>query len=196
MRPFVHEEVPVAIRLTRAVGITASAFLAGQSAALSYILVPSILEAPAPLAVRQWRKAFNIGKIVGPVLSVLSGGIFAYLANREPRTSSAFKFYTAAAVLLPSIIPYTTLVMMPVNRKLLSKADSLANVSITDDTESGVAREETAHALIDKWAMLNLGRALMTSIGAFCGVWATLNWIDVVEWEGLGITTGASRMGD
>lgn len=49
---------------------------------MSYILVPSVLEAPAPLAVKQWRKAFNIAKIVGPVMSVLSGGIFAYLANR------------------------------------------------------------------------------------------------------------------
>lgn len=30
MRPFLHEDVPVAIRITRALGITASAFLAGE----------------------------------------------------------------------------------------------------------------------------------------------------------------------
>ena len=114
----------------------------------------------------------------------------------EPSSSQGFKFYTAAAVLIPSIIPYTLGLMIQMNNKLLGKADSLATTEITDKTaEAGVTQEETVHALIDRWATLNLGRAIITGIGSLCALWATLDKIDVVRFRDVGLTSGANRMG-
>lgn len=114
----------------------------------------------------------------------------------EPPSSSAFKCYTAAALLVPSTIPYSILVLKQTTDKLLAKADSLAATEITDKAaEAGVAREETVHGLVDKWALINLGNALLTAIGAFSAAWATVDKIDVVRFKDLGLTGGANRLG-
>jgi len=47
---FYHERVPVDVLVAQVVGITTSAFLNGATGAVSFMFVPSILEAPAPLA--------------------------------------------------------------------------------------------------------------------------------------------------
>lgn len=85
--------------------------------------------------------------------------------------------------------------MGSVNQKLQEKASSLANASLTDAAvESGVAEGETAHALLDKWATLNLGRSLLPLIGSLAAAWAI---VDKYEVLGLGasLRTGADRMG-
>ena len=114
----------------------------------------------------------------------------------EHSSSRTFKFYTAAAVLIPSIIPYTLGLMVQTNNKLLGKADSLATTEITDKAaEAGATQEETVHALIDMWATLNLGQAIITGIGSLCALWATLDKIDIVKFQDVGLTSGADRMG-
>jgi len=86
--------------------------------------------------------------------------------------------------------------MKPINSKLLTKADSLASTAITDTAaESGVAKEETTHALVDKWATLHLGRALLAATAAVSATWATLSAVDVIGFDNIGLTTGANRLG-
>merc|ERR1711981_326329 len=179
-RPFIHQEVPVTIRTLQAVGITAAAFLAS----------------PPPLLIKQWKKSFEISTGIEGFSALALGGIFSYLAYREPSGStSAFKLYTTAAVLLPAAIPYTILLMKPINSKLLSKANSLAAATITDAAvETGVAKEETTHALVDKWATLHLGRALLAATAAVSAAWATISAVDVIGFEKIGLTTGADRL--
>lgn len=85
--------------------------------------------------------------------------------------------------------------MGPINAKLVDRSEKLAETSINDAAaEAGVTQEETVHALVDKWAMLNLGRALMTAIAAISATWATLSVIDVVEIGRVGFASGADRI--
>jgi hypothetical protein len=85
--------------------------------------------------------------------------------------------------------------MKPINSKLLQKSDALATTAITDTAaEEGVAQEETAHALVDKWATLHLGRALLSVVAAISATWATLSAIDVIGFEKMGLTSGANRV--
>jgi len=68
--------------------------------------------------------------------------------------------------------------MGPYNRKLLEKADSLASTSLEDaGAEAGVSKDETVHALLDKWATLNLVRALASGIAAISAAWAALDHV-------------------
>lgn len=43
---------------------------------------PALLDAPAPLLVKQWQKVFDTGKVVAPPLSIISAAIFGTLAYK------------------------------------------------------------------------------------------------------------------
>ncbi|KAF2183027.1 hypothetical protein K469DRAFT_710979 [Zopfia rhizophila CBS 207.26] len=193
---FLDEKPPVGILITQAVGITASAFLVGQNAALSYASVPAILQAPAPLAARQWKKMFTTARKVGPTCAIIGMLATGYLAYREDPSSAPFKLNLAAAILLPSIVPYTLAFIQPTNKALLAKVDSLATTELTDKAaEAGVSSGETVHALIDKWATLNLGRVLLTGAGTILALWAALDKREVVGFKDIAFSTGANRFG-
>ncbi|KAF1353902.1 hypothetical protein BDV97DRAFT_279548, partial [Delphinella strobiligena] len=181
--------------VAQVVGLTASAYLAGAIAGISFT-TPAILDSPAPLLVKQWKKIFDSGKVVAPPLSIISAAIFGGLAYREPKGSAAFTLYTVAAVLVPSIVPYTLLVMKPTNDKLNEKAESLATTSLEDAAaEAGVAKEETAHGLLDKWITLNLGRSLLPLIGTICAAWASVDKYEVLALADITVRSGANRLG-
>ncbi|KAK7733553.1 hypothetical protein SLS57_000568 [Botryosphaeria dothidea] len=182
--PAFLEPVPVTVRLAQALGITASAFLCGQTAAASFQLTPSLLEAPAPLLARQWARARKIGMQVSLPSVAGSVALFSWLASREAPGSIPRKLYTAAALLYFAKIPYSYIFLHPTDVALKAKAESLANTSITDTAaEVGIAKEETTHALVDKWATINLGRAVLGFAGAACSVWATLGRVDVIRYR-------------
>jgi hypothetical protein len=168
----------------------------GANISLSFMMIPSLLEAPAPLLAKQWKKAYDKGKALAPPISLLASGIFGYLAYRERSTSTtAFSLYTTAAVLGPSIVPYTLIVMGPTNKKLLEKADSLASSTVGDAVaEARAAKEDTVHALADKWASLNLVRAIISLTSSVLAAWATINPIEVVGIETISVVSGANRL--
>jgi len=170
------------LRIAQAVGITATAFLAGQTASTTYLFTPALLEAPAPLLARQWKKVWLTARSTAPVFSIGLSVLFGYLAYKEPSSHTpSFRLYALASFLLPSQIPYTLLLMGPLNSKILEKAESLSQTALSDiEAEAGVSQEETVHALVDKWATLNLGRAFMVGVAAFSAVWATLSKVEVV----------------
>jgi hypothetical protein len=82
------------------------------------------------------------------------------------------------------------------NKKLLDKADSLASSTAGDAAgEAGVAKEETAHALVDKWATLNLVRGIITLTSSVLAAWATINPTEIVGIDTASLVSGANRMG-
>jgi hypothetical protein len=116
-------------------------------------------------------------------------------ASTDARDSLAFKLNLAAAILLPSIVPFTFAFIRPINNKLIEKKDSLASASLEDKAvEQGVAEGETTHALIDKWATLNLARAVFLAAGALCTTLAAVDKREVISFSDVGLRSGANRM--
>ena len=79
-----------------------------------------------------------------------------------PRTSvdptPTMALYTAAALALPSIVPYTLIVMKATNDRLHQKADKADSVSDVETTE-----------LLRKWKGMNYNRAIFALIGTLLG---------------------------
>ena len=126
----------------------------------------------------------------------MSHTFFADFFITEGQGSSTFKFLTAAALLIPSTVPYSIAMMQPVNKKLNDKAESYMTTEITDTAaESGLAKEDTVHALVDKWATLNLGNAVLAGVGALCAAWSMVESVEVVGLQFLGLRSGANRLG-
>ena len=82
-----------------------------------------------------------------------------------------FSYNDIAAYLLILSIPYSAYFLAPVNEKLEAKASSLELGSMA---EVGLEREQTTHWLVDRWATLNLGRAVIVGMAGLVGTWAAL----------------------
>ncbi|GAB7351245.1 hypothetical protein MBLNU459_g1671t1 [Dothideomycetes sp. NU459] len=195
--PISVDKPTTAIRVAQVVGITSAAFVSGAIGGISFMCGPALMDSPAPLAAKQWKKVFDSGKVIAPPLSVVSAAIFGGLAYRAPSGSHATWLYTAAALLVPSIVPYTIFFMAPTNNKLEQKASSLANASLSDTAaEAGVAKEETTHALLDKWISLNLGRSLFPLFGSVLAAYAAVDGYEVLGLASAVLKSGANRMGN
>ncbi|CBX91686.1 hypothetical protein LEMA_P071940.1 [Plenodomus lingam JN3] len=156
-----------------------------SNAALSLIAVPAVLQAPAPLAAKQWYTVLTRGGTLARPLAMLSALATAYAAYTQPRDSIPFKLHVAATILIPSIVPFTFAFIVPTNNKLIAKKDEFASLSQKsartkagmpggwDDVEAD--RSETVHALIDRWAVLNLLRVGLVAGGSLCAVLAALH---------------------
>ena len=84
---------------------------------------------------------------------------------------------------------------MPTNNKLEDKVRSFAGTAVTDKAvEAGVAREETTHALIDKWGVLNLARAGIIAVVTGLGIWTVLDKREALT-SHFKLASGANRLG-
>ena len=192
--------LPAAIRIAQTVGITASAFCSGgqhhsekaEAArpsrialtrftgsifSISFLAVPTWLIAPSPILVRQWQVSFDRGRIVNPAIALVSIISYTYLSYSLYGTLNHPKaeIYGLSALSTFAIWPYTIFGMMSTNRKLFKKHDEMKGLDVGEKaTEVGLAKGESTKELVDRWAMLNVGRGLLPLVGAVLGLWATL----------------------
>jgi len=165
------------IRLAQTIGITTSSILGGFVASASFQLVPRLLESPTPLLLKQWGNAYNIGKKNAPPFAALSAACYFYLAYTLPSHAEKSKLYgyLVAGALTVGIAPYTLLVMMGTNKKLLAKVDETKTLGVKDEVVDVGLGNETAHKLVDYWGLLNVGRAVLLVVGSLVGTWTALN---------------------
>lgn len=152
------------------------------------MLAPALMESESSEVARQWRKAYEVNQTTAVSLSVVSALALGGLAYRENTSSKAFTLLVTATVLVPSIIPYTLFVMSPVVDRISARARPKAPAS------GSVPGEESSHQLLDRWASLNLGRAVLAGLGSACAAWAVLAE-DEGSVEAIGFATGANRLG-
>lgn len=83
--------------------------------------------------------------------------------------------YGLSALATFGLWPYTIFGMMSTNRKLFKKHDEMKRLDVGEKAaEVGLAKGESVKELVDRWGMLNLGRAVFPLVGAVVGLWATL----------------------
>lgn len=178
---------PLPIRLAQVLGITSSLFLAGMTTSLSVSTVPRLLESPASLLLRQWGHLYDGGKKTGPPVSLVAGLAYFFLAYRAHvspwRHGGANPaLFAAAAALSLGIVPYTLAVLARTNRALLAKVAALRRWDVAGQEGEGEGEgrglrsqeDESAHQLVDRWALLNLGRAGMLLASGLLGVWGVV----------------------
>lgn len=168
------------LRTVQTIGITTSGLLAGSSLGISFFVVPRLLESPTPLLLKQWRHSFEQGKASMPIGALFSSGTFAFLAwDAYRRTASVlpaqWKQYLASALLAIGIVPYTVLFLRATNEKLLKREEETRSFGPADTIVEVGLGGESAHQLVDRWASLNLGRALMLVVSTALGTWSALS---------------------
>ena len=151
-------------KLIGAFGITSSLFAAGFYFSSSYIAVPPLLALPAKLSTAAFVDVYyrGIGAVVPlTVLSTIATGTVALLVP-EKRLELG-----AAAVCTIAAMPWTLVMMMKTNNRLIGLKD--ATVEREKVGEKGV------NELLQKWKVLNTVRAGFPLVGGAIGLWALVN---------------------
>jgi hypothetical protein len=121
---------------------------------------------------------YNIGKATSPLIAItvtLCNGYSAYCSRDDTSligdVASPFALYTAAAICVPSIVPYTLLYMEPtVNRRLLALGARVEEGAKAKDL--GVGDEEVRN-MLKRWKGMNFVRAALVATGAVLSAIAT-----------------------
>ncbi|PLB54699.1 DUF1772-domain-containing protein [Aspergillus steynii IBT 23096] len=173
---------PPGVRVAQVVGLTGSAWLAGNITALSVNVIPALLKShhqdgtPLLTTLRHYRNLYDNGHAQNPPIAALTASAFGYLAYAVHNgtsvsalsTRESALLYVASAVLTIGIVPWTIVAMTGTNRKLLGRAE--AGVTI----EKGDEREVLEG--LERWAVLNAVRGVFPLLGGVVGVVAGMGW--------------------
>ncbi|MCJ1406907.1 hypothetical protein MMC19_000977 [Ptychographa xylographoides] len=190
------DQMPKAAQI---VGILGAAFLSGEDipsqrlartcntnkstsgfiACFSRAGVPTLSLAPVDILVHEFKVMYNIGKSSSPPIAVvvaLCMGFSAYQARSDPRLIgglvSPFALYVAAALCIPSIVPYTGLYMHPtVNKKLLDMGAMAEKGATAMELGTG---EKEIREMFSRWKGMNYVRAALVGGGALLAAVAAL----------------------
>jgi hypothetical protein len=78
--PISFDKASTGLRIAQVVGLTTASFAAGSIASFSLFVTPALLQAPAPILVKQWQTCFDKGATALPPLTVVGAVIFGALA--------------------------------------------------------------------------------------------------------------------
>ena len=183
--------------------LTSTFFDSGLTLTQTFITMPALLSpqpphTPSPRTLaQQFHANFDRAKYPAATVAWVGGGLFAYLAWREPsiRTTS-FKCYVAAGLTCPLTVIYTLGVIMKTNISLIKRAEGTDSEPVNIDKDDPRQRGErslkrwakilvgldeaehkdmTTYALIDRWTALNLGRGILGVINIACCAWAVVD---------------------
>ena len=181
------------------IGITLSTGFVSVNLAISSLAVPTLLlpapsksdtnafpKSPTPSVhlARQWLFIYDHAKPVAIASSLISSASFIYAALQLPDSHSTQRnLFYASASLAVFVMPYTLTLMNPTNFALMERAE--AGNAMTEVGEEHVKGLGMAKAqglsgyrtdeLLNRWSMLNYGRAAIPFVGIGCAI-AALVW--------------------
>ena len=130
-----------------------AAFFTGAAFYINFAEQPARLRLDPNQLLKQWAPSYKQGFIMQSILAVLSGlaGIYTYTQMQDWR-------WILGAILILANWPYTLLVIMPTNRKLLAIKETEINATTVD--------------LIRQWGKLHAVRTILGLCATIIFVWA------------------------
>ncbi|KAL8777862.1 MAG: hypothetical protein Q9203_002586 [Teloschistes exilis] len=151
------------IRATQALGLTTSLILAGVNIGSSALTIPILLTRPASTTAPIFHEFYLRGAALNVPLGIFSAACAASIAYLLPAQRG---LWATAAVATISQLPWTLLVMMGTNQRLIKIAGSRVE-------QEKVGKEEF-EGLLRRWAWMNHVRGGMALVGGCVGVWALM----------------------
>lgn len=138
---------------------------------LSLLAIPVFLDTatqPAQLY-QEWARMYHYGHRVLPGMALGTSALYAYTAIRKRSSKQKWTMTALTAVITLMMIPFTLLVMVPVNNELFRMA---ADAQTSTD---GFGTFEQAIGLIQRWSILHIIRSCFPLAGAAMGSMSTMH---------------------
>ncbi|KAM3414249.1 hypothetical protein BST61_g10904 [Cercospora zeina] len=156
------------------IGLSSASFLTAYITSFSILAIPVVetgaSKENARFAAKQWRKAFDLGKVFAPPFAITCAACFGFLAIQTRGVVGRYRIspstlYATATVLAPSIVPFTFAVMGPTTLDpLVAKVEGQPNAPGDQETLD----------LIKKWSGQNAVRAGLIGSAALMSAFAIL----------------------
>ena len=150
------------IRIAQALGLTSSIFLSGINIGSSVLTVPILYTRPASISTPIFREFYLRGSVTLVPLGIFSGTCSALVAYLLPAQR---QLWAIAAMATLAQTPWTLLVMMGTNNRLIAIAGSKIEQEKASGEEVGLLRQ---------WAWMNVVRGLLAMVGGLVGLWAVI----------------------
>lgn len=151
------------IRTAQALGLTSAILLSGINLGSSLLTIPLLSTRPPSISTPFFHEFYLRGAATLVPLGIFSAACSALVAYLLPAQR---RIWTLAAVGAAAQTPWTLLVMMGTNRKLIEIAESAVQ-------REKVGRGEVA-GLLARWAWMNAVRGLLALGGGLAGLWAVM----------------------
>jgi hypothetical protein len=145
-----------ALSLLAVLAAMSAGLFAGAALYVSAVEHPARMSCGPELAVREFGPSYRRGTIMQASLALLgsTAGFFRFLGTKDP-------WVLAASVLLVSVVPFTLIVILPTNKRLLDP--SL-------DSKSG-----RAVVLLERWGHLHAVRTTSSALAFMIFLWRLIN---------------------
>lgn len=151
------------IRTAQALGLTSSIFLSGVNIGASYLTIPILYTRPTSVSAPIFKELYLRGAVSLVPLGIFSGSCSALVAYLLPHQRS---LWAIAAVATLAQTPWTLLVMMKTNERMITIAES--------KVEQEKASREEVVGLLRRWGSMNVVRGLLAMVGGLAGLWAVM----------------------
>lgn len=130
----------------------AAMLFAGAALYVNVVEHPARMVLETRSAAQQWAPSYKRATLMQAPLALVSllSGVMAWLLG-------ASIWWFAAALLIGSVVPYTLLVVMPINHKILESDRDLSSVETRE--------------LLQKWARLHGVRTALSLVASAIDVW-------------------------
>lgn len=170
--PLIMPFSPQTIKMLKLLAPTAAFTTSSAIGAYSFLLTPTVVstaaEASPSLALHQIRYFFETGKYIFPQMGVVSAALFGALAYAEPDKLIGYSIAAAGCL---SILPFTSLYMIPKTNNVILDWDDKA---VQGDKAIEKKRDEIVKVFGD-FKRENYVRAGMFWTGAVVGLWTILS---------------------
>lgn len=124
------------------VALVCAALFSGAAAYITFVEHPARVSCGPAVALAEFRPSYRRGTVMQASLAALGlvAGVIAWVNVRDP-------WLLAAALLLGSVIPFTLLVILPTNKRLLDPALEASSAE--------------AVSLLRRWALLHAVRTIV-----------------------------------
>ncbi|KAL8663593.1 MAG: hypothetical protein Q9202_003781 [Teloschistes flavicans] len=144
-------------------GLTTSLMLAGINIGSSALTIPILHTRPASVTTPIFHEFYLRGAALNVPLAILSAACSATVAYVLPAQR---QLWVTAAVATISQLPWTLLVMMGTNQRLIAIAQS--------HVEQEKVGKDEVEGLLKRWGWMNYVRGGLALVGGGVGVWALL----------------------
>ena len=135
------------VELIELVAVLACTLFAGASIYINAVEHPARLSCGTEIAARQWAPSYKRATVMQVGLAVL-----AAIAGCVRGVHGGERIWFVAAALIFSVIPFTALVVLPTNNRLLERGRDLSS-------------RET-HQLLEQWGRLHAVRSVLSLAAA------------------------------